>query len=118
MNLSRNDRAPQSRPSNSPANASRVFRYRHLVNGCPLWYCIDLTSKRVTGIEVIYPGMDECAAVARLVRIAYGPHFGRPTLRLLGREDGVSARRPLSPAVLARVCRSRLSELPALPQHP
>lgn len=123
MNLSRQTGTPATRgvnvarPLPGAAHRPRVFRYRHKVDGCPMWYAKDLDSGRVLGVEIIRPGMDECAAIARLVLLAYGTDFGKRGPKLVKDDGGASEPRPFSAALLARVCRAHASRAPERPPH-
>ncbi|MDD1677580.1 MAG: hypothetical protein LUO93_00145, partial [Methanomicrobiales archaeon] len=109
-------RAPANSPRQSvePSPHAGVYRYRHLIGGCPVWYRIDESGQLANG-AIVRPGMTEAAVVAELAIEVWGDRVTGPVLTLLKPSDGVSRSPRLSPALLARIFRARLSGPPADP---
>ena len=95
-------------PKELPAFADLrgVYRFRHKVDGCTMWYAVN-DRRQIIGVKLVPPGEDDAAAVVELATIVYGGEICTPLLTL---HRGPSASAVC--ALLTRPSRGRLSVSP------
>ena len=98
-------RQPFSAADALPSPYQGVYLHHYLIGGCRLYYRVGQTGRIENGI-LVRPGMSEAAAVAELGYEHWGDAIARPHLRVVTSVDDASSPLPLSPSVLARICRA------------
>lgn len=91
-----------------------IYLDRQKIGGCPVVFCID-ASGSYADVQIVYPGMSMARVVTDMRRLIEGPaslrrrHSYLSLVRDSDHSMASAAVPPLSPGVLARICRQRLS---------
>lgn len=95
-----------TRAAKALAHFRGVYRFRHKIDGCTLWYAMN-ERRQVIGVRLVRDGEDDAEAVVELAAMAYGGAICRPLLTL---HRGASS---ASVSVLLRHAPRRLSVSPS-----
>jgi len=88
--------APNSRRTSAPSVTAQrqpasptvapdlegVYRFRTLIDGCPVWYALN-DAGDLLDVQIVRDRADETRIVADLVRLTLGPRALRPRIKLV-----------------------------------